>query len=129
MLVVLKICDVTAKITINYTCCLINDVSLHHWFNKTWNLIHRYVYNVRLNASKCEVMHICRSTCTAPQSHYHIKGTDLSSVNSIKYLGIQNNNKLSFDEHILKLCGKASTVLYMLMRNLKKAKRKTRETA
>ena len=50
----------------------------------------------------------------------------IASVDSVKYLGVTIDERLSFNNHITEICSKANRALTMLMRNLKKAKRKTR---
>ena len=59
----------------------------------------------------------------------HLEIPTNNSCNRDKNLGILIDKKLSFNHHILVTCGKATRILHMLMRNLKKATTKTRVTA
>jgi hypothetical protein len=50
----------------------------------------------------------------------------VSTFNEVKYLGVIIDEMLSFDSHIVDICSRANKTLLMLMRNLKKARTKTR---
>ena len=53
----------------------------------------------------------------------------LFAVQTVKYLGIHIDDKHSFITDVKEVYKKASNVLHLLMRLLKKASTKTRETA
>ena len=88
-------------------------------------------WQMKFNPQKCETMRISRIS-TQPQTiphNYHINSTPLTPVQTVKYLGIHIDDKLSFTTHVKEVCKKATNVLHLLMRSLKKANSKTRETA
>ena len=81
------------------------------------------------NVSKCEFMRVERqaqASINNPSQTYNLNATQLSHVSSVKYLGVHIDAHLSFDKHIREICKKATRTLHMLMRNLKKAKTKTK---
>ena len=88
-------------------------------------------WQMNFNISKCEHMRISRQSCSSNTliPTYTFNGSDLTHVDSIKYLGVNIDNCLSFERHILEICRKATRTLHMLMRCLKKAKPKTRAMA
>ena len=87
-------------------------------------------WQMNFNASKCEHMRVARkSEQTVPPASYSFSGESLKSATCIKYLGVLIDETLSFDRHIQMICKKATQTLHMLMRNLKKAKCKTRSVA
>jgi hypothetical protein len=55
--------------------------------------------------------------------------TELKSVNTFKYLGVNIDSKLKFGIHIIDICQRASNTLNMLMRSLKRARQRTTTTA
>ena len=87
-------------------------------------------WQMKFNANKCETMRISRpKNNSISDPSYHIENDKLASVEQVKYLGINIDNKLTFDAHIKDICRKASNNLHMLMRSLKRAKTRTRITA
>ena len=88
-------------------------------------------WQMKFNPLKCETMRISRHTSIlSPIPHtYHINNTPLVQVDTVKYLGIHIDDKLSFATHVKEVGKKATNVLHLLMRSLKKANTKTRETA
>ena len=88
-------------------------------------------WQMKFNPLKCETMRISRHTSIpSPIPHsYHINNTPLAQVDTVKYLGIHIDDKLSFATHLKEVGKKATNVLHLLMRSLKKANTKTRETA
>ena len=88
-------------------------------------------WQMSFNTGKCEHMRVSRSTHNQDLSvpDYSFDNSKLSHVESIKYLGVFIDNKLSFDRHISEICKKATCTLHMLMRNLKRARKKTRTIA
>ena len=81
---------------------------------------------MKFNISKCEQMRISRNTTQVPPVTYTMDNSQLKYVTEIKYLGVTIDNSLSFSDHITHVCRKGTKTLYMLMRSLKKARRKTR---
>ena len=94
--------------------------SLAAW-SETWQM--------NFNASKCEYMRIERGQSSHSAHRYTFSGSILTPVSHIKYLGINIDCNLSFDKHIQEMCSKATRILHMLMRNLRKARTKTRAIA
>ena len=80
------------------------------------------------NVLKCEHMRISRMP-SSDLPVYTMNDRPIASTSKVKYLGVYIDNKLSFDQHINHICGKATRTLHLLMRNLKKAKPKTRKIA
>ena len=60
---------------------------------------------------------------------YYLNNMVIKKKDSIKYLGITIDNKITFKEHIAETCKKAQTVLNMIRRNLYFAPRKVKEKA
>lgn len=83
---------------------------------------------MKFNVSKCEHMRVSRNT-NASSVSYTLDSKHISTVSQIKYLGIIIDHRLTFDSHIVAICGKATRILHMLMRSLKKAKTRTRVMA
>ena len=86
-------------------------------------------WQMSFNVSKCEHMRVTRKSDTARAPVYNFDNSSLLQVEDIKYLGIHIDCHLSFDKHIQEICRKATNSLHMLMRNLKKARTKTRTIA
>lgn len=89
-------------------------------------------WQMSFNTGKCEHMRVARPTKQHDSSsipEYSFSNDKLSYVNNIKYLGVFIDNQLSFDRHISEVCKKATSTLHMLMRNLKRARKKTRTIA
>ena len=61
--------------------------------------------------------------------NYYLNNKIIKNKDSIKYLGIIIDKKLSFKEHIEETCKKAQTVLNMIRRNLYFAPIKVKEKA
>ena len=94
---------------------------LHDW-SLTWQM--------KFNIAKCEFMRISRPSLNPPSlPTYYLNGCNLTYTTHVKYLGIYIDQFLSFDRQITTMCRKATGVLHMLMRSLKKAKTKTRSLA
>ena len=83
---------------------------------------------MNFNVTKCEHARITRGQDT-PSISYKMNDTPLKTVNTFKYLGVNIDCKLKFGVHIIEICRKASNILYMLMRSLKRARQRTRATA
>ena len=85
---------------------------------------------MRFNASKCEIMCICRSTQPINNiTMYTLGGVALSEVDTAKYLGINISNNLSWSPHINTITGKANAKIGFLWRNLKHCPQQLREQA
>ena len=85
---------------------------------------------MNFNVKKCEQLCIKRPAGSiSPPTQYTMSGEPLSSVEHVEYLGVTIDCKLSFDQHIKKICSKANKSLHMLMRCLKKASPKTKSVA
>ena len=74
-------------------------------------------------------MRIDRPPYSTTHTNYTLNNIPLSHVSTIKYLGVHIDSRLSFDAHIQETCKKATRILHMLMRNLKKARTRTRTLA
>ena len=72
------------------------------WFS------HNYM---KLNAEKCEFLIACH-----PFEHLwlNVGETQVSEKNQVKLPGITIDNKLKFDDYIIKICRKASSKLSAL---------------
>ena len=57
-----------------------------------------------------------KSTKQVIQEKLEIDSTKIESENSLTLLGITTDNQLSFDDHISKLCNKASMQLNAILR-------------
>ena len=84
---------------------------------------------MRFNVKKCEQMSIKRAANTNASTQYLMSGESRSDTDQFNYLGVTIDNRLSFDQHVKKICSKANRSLHMLMRCLKKGKPKMRATA
>ena len=75
------------------------------------------MWGMQFNTLKSEVMTI--TNVRKPiETTYNLSGKDLDKKESIKYLGVWIDNKLSFKKHIEEKVKKSKTVLNMLRRNL-----------
>ena len=64
---------------------------------------------MNFNVKKCEQLCIKRPACSnSPTTQYTMSGEPLSSVEHVEYLGTTIDCKLSFDQHIKKVCSKAN---------------------
>ena len=84
---------------------------------------------MRFNVKKSDQMSIKRAANTNASTQYLMSGVLLSDTDQVEYLVLTFNNRLSFDQHVKKICSKANRSQHMLMRCLKKGKPKTRTTA
>lgn len=92
------------------------------------NLVHwAEDWQMRFNTSKCETMTVAKNTASTQQ--YTINNVNLNEIESTKYLGVIIDNKLTFSEHIGNIIKKATGILYMIMRSLKKASSRTKRIA
>ena len=81
------------------------DLDLLKAWGDTWGM--------KFNASKCNVMRVCRSTTPFTQ-FYSLGGQVLGEVNEAKYLGVTLSNELSWSPHISKTVSKAKSSLGFL---------------
>ena len=67
--------------------------------------------NMIVNPDKFQLMLLQKSTKKVMQEKLLIDNNKLKSQNWVALLGITTDNWLSFDDHISKLCNKASMLL------------------
>ena len=72
---------------------------------------------MKFNTIKCEVISVTNKK-TPTISTYTLNGTPLKQKNSIKYLGIHIDHKLTFRDHIVDKVKKGNTMLNMIRRHL-----------
>ena len=83
---------------------------------------------MQFNVDKC---HLLRFTLrhNTTEAHYHLGGTQLSSVSDYPYLGVTFSSDMSWKKHIDKSTNKANRMLGLLRRNLRNSSQKIREQA
>ena len=64
--------------------------------------------NMIVNPDKFQLMLLQKSAKKVIQEKLQINNNEIESENSVTPLGITIDNRLSFDDHISKLCSKAS---------------------
>ena len=74
-------------------------------------------WGMSFNTVKCTVMTVSNNKKTL-QYNYHLDNSILSRKESIKYLGVTIDNKLTFKQHTELKCNSASKLLNLLRRNL-----------
>ena len=85
-------------------------------------------WGMKFNAKKCNIMRVSRSR--KPLQHFYSLGSEiLQEVSDAKYLGIQIDNKLDWNKHILTVAARGQSKLAFLNRNLKGCPKKLRDTA
>ena len=92
-------------------------------------------WGMKFNAKKCNIMRVSRSR--KPLQHFYSLGNEiLQEVSDAKYPGIQIDNKLDWNKHIimcifrqLLLEPRGQSKLAFLNRNLKGCPKKLRDTA
>ena len=67
--------------------------------------------NMIMNPDKFQLMLLQKSTKKVIQAKLEIDNNEIESVNSVNLLAITIDNRLSFDDHISKLCSKAAMQL------------------
>ena len=75
------------------------------------------MWGMNFNVLKCFVMTVSNKRKTT-EYDYHLNGNILTKKESIKYLGVTIDNKLTFKQHIEQKCHSATNILNMLRRNL-----------
>ena len=81
-------------------------VKISDWFSNN---------GLQLNAEKCKLL-ILGKPNSEENASLDLKGTSLPESQSVKLLGIVLDNKLSYTEHVTKLCKKANAKTYALRR-------------
>ena len=85
-------------------------------------------WGMKFNAKKCNIMRVSRSR--KPLQHFYSLGNEiLQEVSDAKYLGIQIDNKLDWNKHILTVAARGQSKLAFLNKNLKGCPKKLRDTA
>ena len=72
--------------------------------------------NMIVNPDKFQLMLLQKSTKKVIQEKLQIDNNEVESENWLTLLGITINNRLSFDDHISKLCNKVSIQLNAIFR-------------
>ena len=85
-------------------------------------------WKMAFNPDKCEVIRITQKRKII-NTEYTIHGTPLNTVNSAKYLGVNIDTKLNFNNHIDTVCKKANSVRAFVHRNTKGCPRKVKAAA
>ena len=81
---------------------------------------------MKFHPNKCQVLHITNKK--DPIKHiYNIHQTNLEEVNTAKYLGVNINNKLSWNDHISSMLKKAHSTFGFIQRNVSSCPIDTRE--
>ena len=81
---------------------------------------------MKFHPNKCQVLHVTNKK--KPTKHiYNIHSTNLEEVNTAKYLGVNINNKLSWNDHITSITKKAHSTLGFIQRNVSCCPKDTKE--
>ena len=108
------ICNYADDTTI-YTCNKNLDNIVHRLENDCSIALEWFADNfMKLNADKCHLL-VLGQRCDDPVT-VRIGSADVVNSSEEKLLGVQVDSKLSFDNHVSKLCQKASDKLYALAR-------------
>ena len=75
------------------------------------------IWGMSFNTVKCTVMTVSNNKKLL-QQNYHLDNNMLSRKESIKYLGVTIDNKLTFRQHTELKCNSANKILNLLRRNL-----------
>ena len=88
-------------------------------FKKDLNTLQAWAITNKMefHPEKCQVLRITNKRAPS-QAEYTIQNTTLTRVDSAKYLGVIIDSKLNWSEQISAVCGKASSTLSFLQRNL-----------
>jgi len=81
---------------------------------------------MKFNPEKCQVLHITNQRKKKKQSPYYIRGQQLISADTAKYLGVHLKNNLNWTDHIKTVTKKARGVSAFLQRNIRPCPRKTK---
>ena len=86
-------------------------------------------WGMRFQPVKCNMMQLTRKQIKKIHASYTLEGTDLESVESIKYLGVTITSDLSWNTHVSNVCTKANRTLGFLRRNLYSCPQEVKEAA
>lgn len=86
------------------------------------------LWMMQLNVSKCKFMHVTRKH-SPDRFTYSVTSTDLSRVETYRYLGVLLNSKLTWSDHIQKLAADASKILGYIRRSLSCSPARVRQLA
>lgn len=78
--------------------------------------------NMHLNISKCHYIQFTRNKKVL-ENKYYIDGVEVQKLSSVRDLGVQLDQALKFDVHILNIVSKSFKVLGFVLRNSKEFKR------
>ena len=107
-------------------CNYADDTTIYAWDKNLDNISHRLETDcsvalewfadnfMKFNADKCHLL-VLRQKCDDPVT-IRIGNADVVNSSEEKLLGVQIDSRLSFDNHVSKLCQKASNKLYALAR-------------
>ncbi len=90
----------------------------------TWAIKWQMSFNVK----KCHIMHITKKrnpNCRV----YNMSGTQLLTVTSYPYLGVEIQNNLSWENHVSAISKRGSKILGLLRRNINSCNRETKSIA
>ena len=73
---------------------------------------------MRFQPVKCNMMQLTRKWIKKIHVSYTLEGTDLETVESVKYLGVTITSDLRWNTHVGNVCTKANRTLGFLRRNL-----------
>ena len=77
-----------------------------------------FTWGMKFNAKKCNIMRVSRSR--KPLQHfYSFRNEILQEVSDAKYLGLQINNKLYLNKHILTVAARGQSKLTVLNKKLR----------
>ena len=109
-----------------YVCNYANDTTIYTCDKNLRDITHRLEHDrsvalewfadnfMKLNADKCHLLVL--GQCTNEPVTVRIGNSEVVNCPQEKLLGVQIDNKISFDNHVSKLCQKASNKLYALAR-------------
>ena len=85
-------------------------------------------WGMDFHPQKCNVLRVFRAKSPMTFS-YRLKGTVLAEEATSKYLGVDLQNNLSWNQHVSRVTKKANSMLGFLRRNLRKASEETKAQA